>query len=47
MLDTKGFEIKTGSNKTKDPIEIVADQKLKLMTDYNIEGDATKIGVSY
>jgi len=47
MMDTKGFEMKTGVLKTKDPVEIVADQKLKLVTDAQIEGDATKMGVSY
>ena len=39
--------MKTGVLKTKDPVEIVADQQLKLVTDAQIEGDATKMGVSY
>ena len=47
MLDTKGPEIRTGYLKTKDPIEILANQKLKIVTDYQIEGDATKIACSY
>jgi pyruvate kinase len=47
MLDTKGFEIRTGYCKGKDPIEIVADQTLKLVTDDKIEGDSTRIGVSF
>jgi pyruvate kinase len=47
MLDTKGPEIRTGYLKTRDPIEILANQKLKIVTDYQIEGDATKIACSY
>ena len=47
MMDTKGFEIRTGYNKSKDPLDIVADQKLKLCTDQAIEGDSTKLGISF
>lgn len=47
MLDTKGPEIRTGYLKTRDPVEIIANQKLKIVTDYQIEGDATKIACSY
>ena len=47
MLDTKGPEIRTGYLKDRGPIEIVANQKLKIMTDYQMEGDATKITCSY
>ena len=47
MLDTKGPEIRTGYLNTREPIEILANQKLKIVTDYQIEGDATKIACSY
>jgi pyruvate kinase len=46
-MDLKGFEIKTGFNKSKDPIEITADMKLKLVCDDKLEGDSTRIGISY
>ena len=40
MMDTKGFEIKTGYLKSKDPLDIAVDHKLKLVTDYQVEGDS-------
>ena len=47
MLDTKGPEIRTGYLKDRGPVEILANQKLKIVTDYQIEGDNTKIACSY
>ena len=47
MLDTKGPEIRTGFLKGKGPIEIKANQKLKIVTDYKFEGDSSTIACSY
>ena len=41
MLDTKGPEIRTGMLKDHKNIEIVANQTLKIFTDYTMEGDNT------
>jgi len=47
MLDTKGPEIRTGVLKDGKPIELVAGQTLEISTDYNLEGDNTRIACSY
>jgi len=47
MLDTKGPEIRTGLLRDSKPIELVANQTLKIVIDYAIEGDNTKIACSY
>lgn len=47
MLDTKGPEIRTGLLRDSKPIELTAGQTLKIVTDYAIEGDTTKIACSY
>jgi pyruvate kinase len=47
MLDTKGPEIRTGMNKDGKPIELFKGQTLKIVTDYAIEGDNTRIACSY
>jgi pyruvate kinase len=47
MLDTKGPEIRTGFLRDNKPIDITSGQKLKIVTDYAIEGDNTKIACSY
>jgi pyruvate kinase len=47
MLDTKGPEVRTGLLRDNKPIEIQAGQTLKIVTDYAIEGDNTKIACSY
>ena len=47
MLDTKGPEIRTGKLKDGAPIELVKDQELEITTDYEIEGDNTRIACSY
>jgi len=47
MLDTKGPEIRTGMNVDSKPIELFKGQTLKIVTDYAIEGDNTRIACSY
>lgn len=47
MLDTKGPEIRTGTNKDGKPIKLVKGQTLELTTDYTHAGDSTKIACSY
>jgi len=47
MLDTKGPEIRTGMLVENKPIDIVAGQELIITTDYQVEGDNTKIACSY
>jgi len=47
MLDTKGPEIRTGMLRENKPIDIVAGQQLKIVTDYAIEGDTKQIACSY
>jgi len=39
MLNTKGPEIRTGMLRDNKPIELAAEQSLKIVTDYAIEGD--------
>ena len=47
MLDTKGPEIRSGFYKNGGSIEIKANQKLKIVTDYSFKGDNTCIACSY
>jgi len=47
MLDTKGPEIRTGMLKDGKPIELQANQSLKITTDYAFHGDANTIACSY
>ena len=47
MLDTKGPEIRTGKLKDGQPIELTMGQDLEIVTDYDIEGDTTRIACSY
>lgn len=47
MMDTKGPEIRTGLLKGHKSIELVANQTLKIATDYSIEGDSEQISCSY
>jgi len=47
MLDTKGPEIRTGLLRDQKPIDITAGQSLKIVTDYALEGDNTRIACSY
>ncbi|CAI2367740.1 unnamed protein product [Moneuplotes crassus] len=47
LLDTKGPEIRTGYLKDHKPVSFTKDQELEILTDYEIEGDSTKITCSY
>lgn len=47
LLDTKGPEIRTGMLKDHKPITLTKGQQLEIVTDYNIEGDNTRISCSY
>ena len=47
MLDTKGPEIRTGLLKDSKPVDLVAGQTLKIVTDYSVEGDSKQIACSY
>ena len=47
MLDTKGPEIRTGMLRDGKPIDITSGQSLKIVTDYALEGDNTRIACSY
>ena len=47
MLDTKGPEIRTGMLVENKAIELVAGQDLIISTDYQAEGDNTRITCSY
>ena len=47
LLDTKGPEIRTGMLRDEKPIHLQADQQLKIVTDYAIEGDTKQIACSY
>lgn len=47
LLDTKGPEIRTGMLKDHKSVSLKAGQQLKLVTDYNVEGDETTISCSY
>jgi len=46
MLDTKGPEIRTGMVKGGS-VTFEKDQMLEITTDYEFEGDSTKIACSY
>ncbi|KAA0146945.1 hypothetical protein FNF31_07675 [Cafeteria roenbergensis] len=47
LLDTKGPEIRTGMLKGHTPVQLTAGQRLKISTDYTLEGDAETICCSY
>lgn len=47
LLDTKGPEIRTGMLKDHKPVTFKRGQLLEIVTDYNIEGDNTKLACSY
>lgn len=47
MLDTKGPEIRTGKLKDGKPIQLISGQQITVTTDYEHEGDASMIAMSY
>ena len=47
LLDTKGPEIRTGFLVDHKPVSLTKGQNLKIVTDYTIEGDETRISCSY
>jgi pyruvate kinase len=47
MLDTKGPEIRTGILRDAEPLELKEGQELDILTDFSLEGDATRITISY
>ena len=47
MLDTKGPEIRTGSLRDSEPLELKEGQELDVLTDFSLEGDARRITISY
>lgn len=47
LLDTKGPEIRTGLLKDHQAIDLTAGQRLKVSTNYALEGDETTITCSY
>ncbi|CAH0475582.1 unnamed protein product [Peronospora belbahrii] len=47
LLDTKGPEIRTGLLKDHRPVQLKAGQTLEIITDYGVEGDASRVACSY
>ena len=47
MLDTKGPEIRTGILRDAEPVEIKEGQEFDVLTDFSLEGDATRLTISY
>lgn len=47
MLDTKGPEIWTGMLKNHEAVHFKADQEIDILTDYELEGDETRLTCSY
>jgi len=47
MLDTKGPEIRTGILRDAEPIDIKEGQEFDILTDYSLEGDASRLTISY
>lgn len=47
MLDTKGPEIRTGKLKGGKPVQLVSGKQITVTTDYEHEGDADTIAMSY
>lgn len=47
MLDTKGPEIRTGILRDAEPLEIKEGQELDILTDFSLEGDSTRLTISY
>lgn len=47
MLDTKGPEIRTGILRDAEPLEIKEGQEFDVLTDFSLEGDASRLTISY
>ena len=47
MLDTKGPEIRTGILRDAEPLELKEGQELDVLTDFTLEGDSSRITISY
>lgn len=47
MLDTKGPEIRTGILRDAEPVDIKEGQEFDVLTDFSLEGDATRLTISY
>lgn len=47
MLDTKGPEIRTGILRDAEPVDIKEGQEFDILTDFSLEGDATRLTISY
>jgi pyruvate kinase len=47
MLDTKGPEIRTGILRDAEPVDIKEGQEFDVLTDFSLEGDASRLTISY
>mmetsp|Transcript_36539 Transcript_36539/g.61552 ORF Transcript_36539/g.61552 Transcript_36539/m.61552 type:complete len:618 (-) Transcript_36539:82-1935(-) len=47
LLDTKGPEIRTGTLKNGQAVQLVKGQRVTLTSDYTVEGDSSTIAISY
>lgn len=47
MLDTKGPEIRTGILRDAEPLELKEGQEIDVLTDFSLEGDNSRITISY
>ncbi len=47
MLDTKGPEIRTGILRDAEPLDIKEGQEFSVLTDFSLEGDTSRLTISY
>lgn len=47
MLDTKGPEIRTGILRDAEPVDIKEGQEFDILTDFSLEGDSSRLTISY
>lgn len=47
MLDTKGPEIRTGILRDAEPLDIKEGQVFDVLTDFTLEGDSSRLTISY
>lgn len=47
MLDTKGPEIRTGILRDAEPVNIKEGQEFDILTDFSLEGDSSRLTISY